>query len=135
MRSDDWKKPLFSPTEEYEKLGDVSNVVFPTGTSLFNGRLYIYYGAADKRIAVLSLELKDLLKDLIKSKSKLQVDIGFIAGDIYERAYNEEVRVADLKEEFKENVDLLMMAIGWLARENKIILRKDNGDLKIWSIN
>ena len=129
------KRPLFSPIEDYEKSGDVSNVVFPTGTSIFNGRLYIYYGAADKRIAVISLLLKNLLKELIRSKSKLQVNIGFIAGDIYKRAYKEEVLISDLKKEYKEKEDLLMMAIGWLARENKIIIRNDDGDLKIWSIN
>ena len=41
------------------------NVVFPTGTSLFNDTLYIYYGAADKRIACVSVSLKELLKELL----------------------------------------------------------------------
>ncbi|MFW9865669.1 MAG: winged helix-turn-helix domain-containing protein [Candidatus Thorarchaeota archaeon] len=128
------KEPLFSPTEDYEKLGDVSNVVFPTGTAIFGEKLYIYYGAADKRIAVVSLELKNLLKDLIKSKSKLKVDIGFIAGEIFEKAFNEEIRLTDLKKEYKGKEDLLMMAVGWLARENKIIFRYDDGELMIWAI-
>ena len=58
------KKPLFSPTENYEKMGDVNNVVFPTGTAIFGGRLYIYYGAADKRIAVASVDMNELLEEL-----------------------------------------------------------------------
>lgn len=60
--------PLFSPTEEWEKKGYVNNVVFPTGTSIFGDRLYIYYGAADCRIGVASLSMKDLLNALLTSK-------------------------------------------------------------------
>jgi len=58
------KEPLFSPTEDWEKEGVVSNVVFATGTAIFDDRLCIYYGAADKRIGVAELSLKDLLKKL-----------------------------------------------------------------------
>lgn len=57
--------PLFSPELDYEKNGVVSNVVFPTGTALFDDTLYIYYGAADKRIACASLSLKALLRELL----------------------------------------------------------------------
>lgn len=57
-------EPLFSPTEPWEKEGVVSNVVFPTGTAIFGDTLYIYYGAADKRIAVASLSLDELLKEM-----------------------------------------------------------------------
>lgn len=57
--------PLFAPDLDFEKNGVVSNVVFPTGTSLFNDTLYIYYGAADKRIACVSVSLKELLKELL----------------------------------------------------------------------
>jgi beta-1,2-mannobiose phosphorylase / 1,2-beta-oligomannan phosphorylase len=57
-------EPLFSPTEEWEKQGFVSNVVFPTGTSLFGDTLYIYYGAADKRIAVASMSLSALIAEM-----------------------------------------------------------------------
>lgn len=57
-------KPLISPTEEWEKVGHVADVVFPTGTAVFGDKLYIYYGAADKRIAVASVALKPLLKEI-----------------------------------------------------------------------
>ena len=56
--------PLFKPELDWELTGEVNNVVFPTGTSLFNDTLYIYYGAADKRIAVASLSLKTLINEL-----------------------------------------------------------------------
>lgn len=57
-------EPLFSPTENWEKSGFVPNVVFPTGTALFNDDLYIYYGAADKRIAVASVNINKLLEEM-----------------------------------------------------------------------
>ncbi len=60
------KQPLFSPTETWEKEGNVNNVVFPTGTALFNEELYIYYGAADSRIAVASVNINELLDELLK---------------------------------------------------------------------
>ena len=60
--------PLFSPEREWEKKGYVNNVVFPTGTAIFGDRLYIYYGAADSRIAVASVKMKDLLNALLASK-------------------------------------------------------------------
>ena len=58
------KEPLFSPTFSWEKKGIVDNVVFPTGTAQFGEDLYIYYGAADSRIAVASIKLKTLLNEL-----------------------------------------------------------------------
>ena len=127
------KKPLFSPKEDYEKMGDVWNVVFPTGTAIFKKRLYIYYGAADKRIAVVSCNLKALLKKLIRSRSKFNVDIGFLAGQIFRKALRNEITLEKLEEDYKDKRDLLLMAIGWLAREEKVIIRRDNGKLKIWT--
>lgn len=60
--------PLFSPDLPFELSGYVNNVVFPTGTSLFDGELYIYYGAADKRIAVASVNLVELITELLSYK-------------------------------------------------------------------
>jgi predicted GH43/DUF377 family glycosyl hydrolase len=62
--------PLFAPELDYEKNGVVSNVVFPTGTALFNDTLYIYYGAADKCIACASLSLNGLLNELLLNKTQ-----------------------------------------------------------------
>jgi predicted GH43/DUF377 family glycosyl hydrolase len=61
--------PLLEPEEKWEISGYVNNVVFPTGTSLFDGRLYIYYGAADKRIAVASVDLQELITELLHFKN------------------------------------------------------------------
>jgi len=57
--------PLFKPEEEWELEGEVSNVCFPTGAVVEKDRLYIYYGAADERIAVASLSIDKLLKELM----------------------------------------------------------------------
>jgi predicted GH43/DUF377 family glycosyl hydrolase len=56
---------LFIPDKEYELKGNVDKVVFPTGTILIKDTLYIYYGAADERIAVASLSLPDLIAELL----------------------------------------------------------------------
>jgi predicted GH43/DUF377 family glycosyl hydrolase len=58
-------EPLFSPDQDYEKIGYVNNVCFPSGTSLFEDHLYIYYGAADNTIAVAKTKLSELLNHLL----------------------------------------------------------------------
>jgi beta-1,2-mannobiose phosphorylase / 1,2-beta-oligomannan phosphorylase len=56
---------LFSPEYEWEIKGEVNNVVFPTGTALFGNTLFIYYGAADTQIACASVNLSELLAELL----------------------------------------------------------------------
>lgn len=56
--------PLIVPEELWERKGEVNNVCFPTGTSIFEDTLYIYYGAADERIACASLSLSELVNAL-----------------------------------------------------------------------
>ncbi|MDZ4712850.1 MAG: pesticidal protein Cry7Aa [bacterium] len=57
---------LFKPEHEWELYGEVNNVVFPTGTALFDDTMYIYYGAADEQIACASLSLSALVKELLQ---------------------------------------------------------------------
>lgn len=61
---------LISPQYMWERRGEVNNVVFPTGSALFGNTLFIYYGAADERIACASLKLSDLLDELKKNVRK-----------------------------------------------------------------
>ncbi len=61
--------PLFSPRFDWELNGVINNVVFPTGTALFGDTLYIYYGAADTAIACASLNLRELVSELLTYKS------------------------------------------------------------------
>ena len=62
--------PLFIPELEWELKGEVNNVCFPTGTALFDDTLYIYYGAADERIACASVSLKELVNELVSNIGK-----------------------------------------------------------------
>jgi predicted GH43/DUF377 family glycosyl hydrolase len=58
------KTALFAPEKAYEKMGYVNNVCFPTGAIVIEDTLYIYYGAADSRIACASLSLSELITEL-----------------------------------------------------------------------
>ncbi len=63
------KGPIMVPEEIYEKYGMVPNIVFPTGAILEkNGRIDLYYGAADTVCAKASLNLDDLLEALIPER-------------------------------------------------------------------
>ncbi|MFZ1254945.1 MAG: pesticidal protein Cry7Aa, partial [Saprospiraceae bacterium] len=57
--------PLFKPELEWELKGEVNNVCFPTGSVVFDDLLYIYYGAADERIACASVNLTELISELL----------------------------------------------------------------------
>lgn len=56
--------PLLEPEEEYELFGDVNNVVFPEGGYIYKGELFVYYGAADKYIALAKIGVNELLNEL-----------------------------------------------------------------------
>lgn len=60
-RSNDF---LFEPEYEWEKKGDVNNVVFPEGAVVIKDKLHIFYGAADTVIGEAVVGLEDLLKQL-----------------------------------------------------------------------
>ncbi|MHA1488845.1 MAG: winged helix-turn-helix domain-containing protein [Promethearchaeota archaeon] len=126
------KEPFFSPKKDYEKFGDVNNVVFPTGTAIFDDKLYIYYGAADKRICVVSVKLSKLLNELLASE--IEIEIGFLAGEIFDLAFDEEKSLTQLKHLLNQDEKRLLMAIGWLARENKVLCRFELDDLLIRTI-
>jgi predicted GH43/DUF377 family glycosyl hydrolase len=60
QRGDEW---VFHPLEEYERHGDVDNVVFPCGVTVGDDgdTLYMYYGAADSSIALATASIRTLL--------------------------------------------------------------------------
>ena len=60
--------PLFQPELEWELKGEVNNVCFPSGAVVFNDTLYIYYGAADERIACASVSFSGLINELLLNK-------------------------------------------------------------------
>lgn len=58
--------PILVPEEEYEVYGDVPNVVFPEGAYVYGDDLYVYYGAADKYIALARVNMSALIDELGK---------------------------------------------------------------------
>jgi predicted GH43/DUF377 family glycosyl hydrolase len=61
---------LFKPELDWELKGEVNNVVFPTGTALFDDPLFIYYGAADEQIACASVSISELVRELVNTAIK-----------------------------------------------------------------
>ena len=53
--------PILEPEEEYERVGDTANVVFPGGAIVIDDTLYVYYGAADKCCCLATAKLDDVL--------------------------------------------------------------------------
>ncbi len=66
-RSNNW---VFGPEQSYEYIGDVPGVTFPTGVIVnpSTGDLRMYYGAADKTIAVAMANIDYLLEALKSGK-------------------------------------------------------------------
>jgi predicted GH43/DUF377 family glycosyl hydrolase len=58
LRSNNW---LFGPETEYERIGDVGDVVFPCGYTVNGDTLNLYYGAADTSIALAQGSVSDML--------------------------------------------------------------------------
>lgn len=56
--------PLLTPEAEYELEGDVPNVVFPSGALVKDDLLYVYYGAADERVALATMHLASLIDQI-----------------------------------------------------------------------
>lgn len=53
--------PILSPREDYERVGDVGNVVFPCGAIVeLDGEIKVYYGGADTCISVATTRLTEV---------------------------------------------------------------------------
>lgn len=59
------KKPLLIPREEYEKYGRVPNIAFPSGAIIKGKELFLYYGAADTTCAMATVNLEQLLRNIL----------------------------------------------------------------------
>lgn len=55
--------PLLSPREDYERIGDVGNVVFACGAIIEDdGMVKVYYGAADTSICVATAHIDEIIE-------------------------------------------------------------------------
>lgn len=52
---------LLTPREPYEQVGDAANVVFPCGGFVRDDDLWVYYGACDSSICLVTARLADVL--------------------------------------------------------------------------
>lgn len=63
--------PILSPRGNYERIGDVPNVVFTTGAIVdSNGYLDIFYGASNSCICVGTTTVEEIIKNCIDSKEE-----------------------------------------------------------------
>jgi predicted GH43/DUF377 family glycosyl hydrolase len=60
--------PIIEPEEPYENEGLRSGTIFSCGSAVINDRLFVYYGGADKHIAVATVDFNALVEEL-KSKA------------------------------------------------------------------
>jgi beta-1,4-mannooligosaccharide/beta-1,4-mannosyl-N-acetylglucosamine phosphorylase len=59
---------LLAPAEQYELAGDVPNVVFPCAALCDDGKVVVYYGAADTAVGVAFGYLNEII-DFTKKNS------------------------------------------------------------------
>lgn len=56
--------PIFEPLEDYERVGEVPNVVFACGAVVRDDTLFLYYGGADKVVGVATASLAHIMNAL-----------------------------------------------------------------------
>lgn len=60
--------PILEPVEDYEKVGIVPNIVFPSGAMVKDNLIYLYYGAADTTVSLAYIPIPNLLE-----KTRLEI--------------------------------------------------------------
>jgi len=64
---------ILVPETEYERQGEVANIVFPSGAFIKGGTLYLYYGAADTTCCLATLRVNDLMNVLLQPIHRTQL--------------------------------------------------------------
>ena len=60
------------------------------------------------------------------------IEIGIVAGEIWHFLDNHgEVSVSDLVRGIEKERDMVLMSLGWLAREGHVILQKSQSDYRV----
>lgn len=57
--------PILIPEKSYEKIGNIPNIVFPSGAMVKNNLIYLYYGTADTTVSLAYISIPNLLKNLL----------------------------------------------------------------------
>jgi len=59
-------------------------------------------------------------------------EIGIVAGEIWQYLdHNGESMFSNMIKQIERNRDVMLMSIGWLAREGHIILNQENNDYRL----
>ncbi|MDI6734427.1 MAG: hypothetical protein QMD50_03010 [Patescibacteria group bacterium] len=66
------KAPILTPEEYYERIGLVSNIIFPSGALLEKNLIRLYYGAADTTCCLATIDTKVLLAKLLKRERSVK---------------------------------------------------------------
>jgi len=61
-------EPILEPEEEYERIGDVPDVVFPEGVVVIGDELIVFYGGADEVCCAASVRLDEFVNYLLTQK-------------------------------------------------------------------
>ncbi len=61
-------QPILTPQEEYEMNGFKPGIAYPCGAVIVNGKLLVYYGAADSYVAVAEARLEEFIENLKKDQ-------------------------------------------------------------------
>ena len=60
--------PMLSPREDYERIGDIGNVVFACGAIVEgDGEVKVYYGAADTAICVATAHIDEIIDSCLQT--------------------------------------------------------------------
>ena len=60
-------EPILEPEEDYERVGDVPNIVFPEGNFIIGDELIVIYGAADKVCCAAKIKLDEFIDYIFKN--------------------------------------------------------------------
>lgn len=58
------QEPLLTPETDYERVGKVTDVIFPTGALIHNSQLGVYYGAADTTVCLATTSIQTLIESM-----------------------------------------------------------------------
>lgn len=62
--------PILSPRKNYERVGDVTNLIFSCGAILEDEKLLLYYGASDSCICLGTTAIDDIYQECAKSEGE-----------------------------------------------------------------
>lgn len=56
--------PILYPELDYELIGKIPNVIFPSGALIYNNNLGVYYGATDTTVCLATIPVEELLSSM-----------------------------------------------------------------------